>query len=228
MKGPLRVLLLALLAVVAAKEKKATPSAPAPESAPAPAAAKSSSTPHQHNGPYAPIAEMIKDSKKKSGFYNVRAAPVTVHILMPSLVAPSDARLFCVPSCSLILHSFSRTQLLKKMREVKNSDAKDTAAEAKKNATRKALNGDMQRLLGDEVYQKYRAVRVANTAKAKAAGGASHSHTVHAGTTGASASKPKASKPAPATEPAPASSTSSSQPKKTKTKSKKPPAAPAA
>ena len=53
--------------------------------------------------------------------------------------------------------------LLKKMREVKNS--KDP--EAQRNATRRTLNAEMQKLLGDEVYQKYRQARVANTAKAK-------------------------------------------------------------
>lgn len=38
--------------------------------------------------------------------------------------------------------------------------------EAQRNATRRALNSDMQKLLGDETYQKYRKVRV-ETAKVK-------------------------------------------------------------
>lgn len=117
------------------------------------------------------------------------------------------------------------------MREVKNSDAKGMEAEAKKNATRKALNGDMQRLLGDEVYQKYRAVRVANTAKAKASGGhtgtGGHSGTGHTGASpssspSASKSKKSSAAAAPTSGSAPAASSSSSASKKTKSKVKKP------
>lgn len=192
----LLAVLVAVLALAAGKEKKAaSSSSPAASSSSSPAATSGSSSgaAHVHNGPYAPVADLIKDGKKKSSFYS----------------------------------------LLKKMREVKNSDAKGTEAEAKKNATRKALNGDMQKLLGDEVYQKYRQVRVANTAKAKAAGGHSSGHSTHTVQTGTSAGpsapkakkKPSASGAAPAA-PAPAASTSSSSstPKKTKKK----PSAPAA
>ena len=51
------------------------------------------------------------------------------------------------------------------MREAKQSTS--TIPEAQRNATRRALNSEMQKLLGDSMYQKYRQVRVANTAKGK-------------------------------------------------------------
>lgn len=103
------------------------------------------------------------------------------------------------------------------MREIKNSDVKGSVdAESKKNATRRALNGDMQKLLGDAVYQKYRAVRVANTAKAKTS-------------TGGSAS-PKSADGVPSAAAAPASTSSASHAhaKKAKGKGKKVAASPAA
>ena len=84
--------------------------------------------------------------------------------------------------------------LLKKMRSNKNAEL----PEAQKNATRRAQNAEMQKLLGDEVYAKYRAVRVSNTKAAKAAGtggvpGASthHHHPGSASTT--HAKKPQSS-----------------------------------
>ena len=40
--------------------------------------------------------------------------------------------------------------------------------ESAKNATRREMNSEMQKLLGDEIYQQYRKARVANTAKAVA------------------------------------------------------------
>jgi len=64
--------------------------------------------------------------------------------------------------------------ILKKMREAKNNDK---LPEVERNATRKGLNDDMHKLLGDALYQQYRSLRVANTKKiveaAKANSGAS-------------------------------------------------------
>ena len=80
------------------------------------------------------------------------------------------------------------------MREIKNSEAtKGSEAETKKNATRRALNGDMQKLLGDAVYQKYRAIRVANTAKAKPSASTGGSASVAPSTAAAPASTSSAS-----------------------------------
>ena len=61
-------------------------------------------------------------------------------------------------------------KLMKEMRASKSS----TVSDALKNATRRSQNGEMQKLLGDELYQKYRQVRVSNTGKlgAKAVGAA--------------------------------------------------------
>jgi len=55
--------------------------------------------------------------------------------------------------------------LLKQMRE-----EIPKLPEAERSEKRRTLNSDMQKLLGDEMYQKYRAVRTANTAKAKGGG----------------------------------------------------------
>ena len=52
--------------------------------------------------------------------------------------------------------------LMKKMRELAKSP------ESEREASRKEINKQMQALLGDEKYQKFRALRTANTAKAKA------------------------------------------------------------
>ena len=60
-------------------------------------------------------------------------------------------------------------KLLKQMRESSHSKSADLT-EQQKSANRRAMNGEVQRLLGDEVYQKYRAVRVANMPKKKGGG----------------------------------------------------------
>lgn len=81
----------------------------------------------------------------------------------------------CHPWCPRALSLHMSTACLYHTREgccllvrlqVKNSNT----PEIQRNATRRTLNSDMQKLLGDEVYQKYRKVRVANTAKAKVSG----------------------------------------------------------
>lgn len=59
-------MLVGVLALVAGKEKKAASTEGATSSG------ASSTAAHVHNGPYAPIAGMISDTKKKSSFYNVR------------------------------------------------------------------------------------------------------------------------------------------------------------
>ena len=60
-----------------------------------------------------------------------------------------------------------RKLFYKLMQEMKASKSKQSPglSDSQKNATRRSFNGEMQKLLGDEAYQKYRAVRVANTAK---------------------------------------------------------------
>jgi len=60
--------------------------------------------------------------------------------------------------------------LLKKMKNV-NKDV----AEPLRNSTRRALNSEVQKLLGDATYQKFRKARMANTAKAKGSGTGSSS-----------------------------------------------------
>ena len=60
-----------------------------------------------------------------------------------------------------------RKLFYKLMQEMKASKSKQSPglSDSQKNARRRSFNGEMQKLLGDEAYQKYRAVRVANTAK---------------------------------------------------------------
>jgi len=111
-------------------------------------------------------------------------------------------------------------QLLKRMREVKNSDV----PELQKNTTRRAMNGEMQKLLGDEMYQQYRKIRVANTAKAKSSGAAPSAAAPHVALAGpATIGKPK-------TGPKTSKKTTSTTPSATAsgggTKKKKPSAAP--
>lgn len=77
--------------------------------------------------------------------------------------------------------------LLHSMRKNKNAEI----PEAQKNQTRRAQNAQMQKLLGDELYTKYRQIRVANTAAAKAKGGGGGG-----GGTGASAHQHPAKTPA--------------------------------
>lgn len=98
--------------------------------------------------------------------------------------------------------------LLKRMREIKNKPVKTEADAKLVNATRRNLNREMQTLLGDADYQKYRGVRTAHTKKLTSGGVAAKKEASAA----AKASDAKASVPAspgfttPAAAPKPASS----------------------
>ena len=114
------------------------------------------------SGPYSTISKQLDDSKRAS--FNK-----LLKLMRSSALLPPLALLLL----ELALDHTARLLTVYMPDRFAPPATKNRLPEREKNATRRSQNSAMQKLLGDEMYQRYRAVRVANTAKlvAKAGGG---------------------------------------------------------
>ena len=107
-------------------------------------------------GPFSSVGALIADQGKKAKFFallqKVAGPPLRPHCT--PLPLATLARSLALRPYVVILDSLTHLTP-SQMREAK-LNLKEP--EAKRSEMRRALNGDIQKLLGDEIYQKYRQV----------------------------------------------------------------------